>query len=54
MDLEAKKSTARQWFEDLRDQLCTAFEALEAAADPDLYGEATTQARFDKSPWSRA
>lgn len=28
-DLEAAKEAARTWFEDLRDQICKAFEDLE-------------------------
>ncbi len=29
--LEARKARARTWFETLRDDICAAFEALEAA-----------------------
>jgi coproporphyrinogen III oxidase len=28
--LEARKARAKQWFESLRDDICAAFEALEA------------------------
>jgi coproporphyrinogen III oxidase len=49
--LEARKARAKQWFESLRDDICTAFEALEAEAPATLYeGEA---ARFVRTPWSR-
>ena len=30
-DLEASKARARAWFESLRDQICAAFETLEAS-----------------------
>jgi coproporphyrinogen III oxidase len=50
--LADRKARARQWFETLRDQLCAAFEKLEAGADPDLYGEGPA-ARFSLSPWQR-
>jgi coproporphyrinogen III oxidase len=49
--LEARKARARQWFESLRDDICAAFEALEADAPPALYsGE---PAKFVRTPWSR-
>jgi coproporphyrinogen III oxidase len=49
--LEARKARVRQWFEALRDDICAAFEALEADAPAALYeGEA---ARFVRTPWSR-
>jgi coproporphyrinogen III oxidase len=49
--LEAHKARAKQWFEALRDDICTAFEALEAEAPAGLYGGAA--ARFVRTPWSR-
>jgi coproporphyrinogen III oxidase len=49
--LEARKARAKQWFESLRDDICAAFEALEAEAPASLYdGDA---ARFVRTPWSR-
>ncbi len=49
--LEARKARAKQWFESLRDDICAAFEALEADAPATLYeGE---PARFVRTPWSR-
>ena len=53
MDLETRIIASRQWFEQLRDDLCAAFERLEAAVDPALYGEGAP-ARFVRSPWVRA
>lgn len=62
MDLETKKTTATQWFQSLRDQLCAMFEDAEDRADPALYGTLaadpdapdTPGARFEKTPWRRA
>jgi coproporphyrinogen III oxidase len=49
--LDARKSQARDWFETLRDRICSAFEALEQAAPADLYpGE---PASFKRTPWQR-
>ena len=45
MELDSEQSTARTWFESLRDQICTTFEAIEA--------EAGSDARFDYIPWDR-
>jgi coproporphyrinogen III oxidase len=50
--LDDRKARATAWFETLRDQVCSAFEALEDAAPADLYpGEA---GRFVRTPWTRA
>jgi coproporphyrinogen III oxidase len=49
--LEARKARAKQWFETLRDDICAAFEALEADAPAALYGGEA--ARFVRTPWSR-
>ena len=49
--LDARKSQARDWFETLRDRICSAFEALEQAAPADLYpGQ---PASFVRTPWQR-
>jgi coproporphyrinogen III oxidase len=50
-DTDRRKSTARAWFETLRDEICAAFEALEDEAPAHLYpGE---PGRFVKTPWRR-
>ena len=49
--LDARKDTARAWFESLRDRLCAAFEALEDEASAGLYpGQ---PGRFVRTPWTR-
>ncbi|MBI1406431.1 MAG: oxygen-dependent coproporphyrinogen oxidase [Caulobacter sp.] len=50
--LETRKTSARTWFESLRDRILSAFEALEDAAPADLYPGAP--GRFEKKPWVRA
>ncbi|MEM6649971.1 MAG: coproporphyrinogen III oxidase, partial [Pseudomonadota bacterium] len=51
-NLAPRKNTAKLWFEDLRDTLVTAFEKMEAKADPALYGEGSPS-RFTLKPWTR-
>jgi len=51
LELPERQEIARAWFETFRDQLCAALEALEEAADPDLYpGQ---PGRFERTPWKR-
>ncbi|MGD9537615.1 MAG: oxygen-dependent coproporphyrinogen oxidase [Alphaproteobacteria bacterium] len=49
---EAEKARARAWFEDLRDQICAAFEALE----DDYAGPLKDRpaGRFVRTDWTRA
>ena len=49
--LEARKARAKQWFESLRDDICAAFEALEADAPAALYDG--KPAKFARTPWTR-
>jgi coproporphyrinogen III oxidase len=50
--LESRKARAKAWFEALRDEICTAFEALEDDAPAELHG--ATPGRFERTPWRRA
>jgi coproporphyrinogen III oxidase len=54
-ELERRKAGARAWFESLRDQICTAFEAIEdEAAGPWMAGTPQdAPGRFTRKPWSR-
>lgn len=50
-DIEDKKTRARQWFEQLRDQICLSFEALEDEIDN---AQATGEpGRFERTSWQR-
>jgi coproporphyrinogen III oxidase len=53
--LNERKDRARRWFEDLRDQICAAFEAIEdeakEAPSPQVAGLAP--GRFVRTPWKR-
>ncbi|MBL8551435.1 MAG: oxygen-dependent coproporphyrinogen oxidase [Hyphomonadaceae bacterium] len=50
-DLPERQERARAWFEELRDDLCAAFEALEDDCDPALYPG--PPGRFERTPWTR-
>jgi coproporphyrinogen III oxidase len=52
--LEARKARARTWFETLQDDICAAFEALEAALPAGAPLADRPAARFVRTPWSRA
>jgi coproporphyrinogen III oxidase len=49
--LEGRKARAAAWFEALRDELCAAFEVLDAEAPAELYGAAP--GKFERTPWQR-
>jgi coproporphyrinogen III oxidase len=45
LELDDQQHAARDWFESLRDRICSAFEEIEA--------EAGSPARFVRTPWER-
>lgn len=51
-DIETRKTTARAWFETLRDRICAAFEAVEDDA-PAATAVGDAPGRFVRTPWSR-
>src|ERR1700739_911339 len=50
-DIEARKARAKAWFEQLRDEICAAFEQLEDEEPEQLYPAAP--ARFGRTPSHR-
>src|SRR5262249_50219900 len=52
--LDARKARARTWFETLRDDICAAFEALEAGLSSHAPLAERAGGRFTRTPWSRA
>jgi len=53
-ELDLRKAKARAWFETLRDQICAAFDKLEADLPPGAPLGETRAGRFQRSPWSRS
>ena len=51
-ETEARKARARAWFEELRDRICAAFEAIEDEAPETLSGDAPP-GRFVRKAWER-
>ncbi len=49
--LDQEKQSARSWFESLRDQICAAFEEIEATFDGPLCERDAGQ--FVRTPWER-
>jgi coproporphyrinogen III oxidase len=51
--LETRKARARAWFEALRDDICAAFEIVEADPAAAPFADRTA-GRFVRTPWSRS
>jgi coproporphyrinogen III oxidase len=51
--LETRKARARSWFEALRDDICTAFEAIEDGLPAHAPLADKAAGRFARTPWSR-
>lgn len=52
-DLDAQKQIAQNWFEDLRNQICLAFEQIEDALLPDTQAGDLPAGRFMRKSWLR-
>ena len=51
--LESEKLTAKAWFEQLRDEICAAFERREADLPADAMRATDDVGRFKRQPWER-
>jgi coproporphyrinogen III oxidase len=51
--LEARKARARSWFEQLRDDICAAFETIEDALPAAAPLAERMAGRFERTPWQR-
>jgi coproporphyrinogen III oxidase len=51
--LDERKARARAWFETLREEICTAFEAIEDDLPADAPNAGKERGRFKRTPWSR-
>ncbi len=51
--LALRKAQAQAWFTQLRERICTAFEALEDEASPALFPSHLAPGRFVRTPWER-
>lgn len=47
------KCRAPEWFSDLRDRICAAFETIEAEAEGPFFDEATEPGHFEYRRWTR-
>jgi coproporphyrinogen III oxidase len=54
VEIDARKSRARAWFETLRDDICAAFESIEAALPAGAPLAERPAGRFVRTSWSRA
>jgi coproporphyrinogen III oxidase len=52
--ITARKERARAWFEELRGDICKAFEELESALPASALLAERMPARFTRTPWARA
>jgi coproporphyrinogen III oxidase len=53
-ELDARKKQARAWFERLRDDMCSALEAVEDALPAGSPLSERAAGRFKRTPWQRA
>src|SRR5947207_1614912 len=51
--LDARKVRAQTWFEELREKICAAFEAIEADLPPGAPLAERPAGRFARTPWNR-
>jgi coproporphyrinogen III oxidase len=51
--MDERKAKARAWFEDLRDQICSAFDKLETDLPESAPNGHVAPARFERTPWER-
>src|SRR5690349_9235045 len=51
--LEVRKTTARAWFERLRDEICAAFESIEDALPTSAPLSDRPAGHFKRTPWQR-
>ncbi|MYZ46734.1 oxygen-dependent coproporphyrinogen oxidase [Rhizobiales bacterium L72] len=52
-DIEAKKNAASGWFRRLRDDICAAFEVIEAEIPSGAPLASEPPGRFERTPWTR-
>jgi coproporphyrinogen III oxidase len=53
VDLQRSQETARQWFEQLRDQICASFERIEDDLPASAPLSDKSPGRFVRRPWQR-